>query len=68
MKAISVVLNRIIMSQPDVQNRRRVGFEKCAKFEESLTVAASSFTLESTQFGLTATVGAMGRVKSGFRV
>lgn len=28
-------------------------------------MAASFFTLESRQFGLTATVGAMGRVKTG---
>lgn len=31
-------------------------------------MAASFFILESRQFGLTATVGAMGRVKTGFRV
>lgn len=61
MKDISVVPNRIIMSHRDVQHRRRVGFEQFGKFEESLAVAASLFTLDLRQLGLIATVGAMGK-------
>lgn len=39
------------MSHHDVQHRQRVGFEKFGKFEESLAVAASLFTLDSRRWG-----------------
>lgn len=44
------------MSHHDVQHRRRVGF---GKFEESLAVAASLFTLDSRRLGLIAALVAM---------